>query len=629
MDAAQAPKRRLSAILHADIAGFSRLMQQDEVAAHAALEGHRAGVDPLIARHGGRIVGTAGDSVLAEFGSVVDALVCAVEMQAEVARRNAELPADTRMQFRIGINLGDVIVDGNDIFGDGVNIAARLQALAKPGGICISGAVYEQVRHKLAYRFVSMGERQVKNIAQPIAAYAVEPEAAPAALPGRRKRIILPLAAAAGVITVAVVSGWFAWQWTRPAPAPVTTAAAPASAPLPEVAPEPLVAVLPFANLSGDAAQEYFSDGVTEDVINALGRFPGIRVAARSAVFRLKGQALSPMQVGDLLKARYVVEGSIRKSGDRVRVGAQLTDAAAGLHLWSDRYDGEMTEVFALQDEITRRIAGAIAVKLGRLEQERATAKPTGNLVAYDYVLRGRALLAQGTRASNWEARGLFEQALVLDQGYALAHALLAWTQYQAVVSGWTEFAEEDLDAAMMQARKALARDPSTALAHRVLAFGHLYRREYDRAMQESARALELNPSDAESYVVRGAVLMWSGHAEEGTGWAEIAVRLDPTSAIGLANLGFNYYLLRRYEDARRALEDTLVRGPIGVHRVFSHVLLAASHAQLGRADEASREQQAVRRLAPFFDGRTFIEQFQAVADRQHVADGLRKAGLL
>src|SRR6516164_7651340 len=371
-------KRKLAAILHADVAGFSRLMGKDEAGTHRALSELRRAVDPLIMAHGGRIVGTAGDSLLADFTSIVDALNCAVEMQRAAREINDPVPPERRLELRIGVNLGDVIVDGDDIFGDGVNVAARLEGLAQPGTVCISQNVYDQVRNKLDLDYRPLGAHRVKNIAEPIRAYAVGlPVVAPRPRKGWR-----PLAAAAGAGALAA-AGLFAWVfyagvgWERIGLSAATKSVEVAGLAAPaRLAGRPSVAALPFKNLSGDASQDYFSDGITEDVITALGRFSNLLVIAKSASFPFKGSNASPAEIGRLLDARYLLEGSIRRAGSRVRVSVELTEATTGRHVWSEAYDAEVDDIFAVEDDIAKRVVGAAAVKLTRFEQERALAKP-------------------------------------------------------------------------------------------------------------------------------------------------------------------------------------------------------------------------------------------------------------
>src|SRR6516162_3622286 len=395
-------KRKLAAILHADVAGFSRLMGEDEAGTHQALNHLRSAGDPLIASHGGRIVGSAGDSLLADFSSVVEALNCAVEIQLAAHAINDPIPPDRRLELRIGVNLGDVIVDGGDIFGDGVNIAARLQALAQPGTVCISHTVYEQVRNKLDLDYHALGSHRVKNIAEPVRAYAVGISAAPGRA-GNQRRLL----AAAGGACGLVAAGFVAWTLhtgtgrdllglVAPKPVEVAGLAAPH-----RLAGRPSVAVLPFKNLSGDAGQDFFIAGITEDVITALGRFSNLLVVAKSASFQFKDRNLSPTEIGRLLDVRYLLEGSVRRAGDRVRVNVELTEAATGRHVWSQAYDSEIKDVFSVQEDIARRVVGAAAVELTRFERVCDHAKTTENLAAYEYVLRGRDYFSHATREQN------------------------------------------------------------------------------------------------------------------------------------------------------------------------------------------------------------------------------------
>ena len=622
-------KRKLAAILHADVAGFSRLMGEDEAGTHRVLGELRRSVDPLIAAHGGRIVGTAGDSVLADFLSVVDALGCAVEMQRASRSINDPIPPERRLELRIGVNLGDVIVDGNDIFGDGVNIAARLEALAQPGTVCISQTVYDQVRNKLDLDYRPLGSHRVKNIADPVRAYAV---GLPAAVP-RRKRKGRLAAAAAGAVTLAG-AGLVAWLlhagggWELlglgAAPKPVEVAGLPAAT---RLAGRPSIAVLPFTNLSGDASQDFFSDGITEDVITALGRFSNLLVIAKSASFPFKASNASPAEIGRLLDARYLLEGSIRRASDRVRVNVELTEAATGVHVWSETYDAEAKDIFGVQDDIARRVVGVVAVTLTRFERERVLTKPTENLAAYEYVLRGREFLSHASRDKNDEAADLFERAIDLDPNYAAAYAALGGSHFEAVVSGWTEFREEELDRAEELAKKALALDPATTSAYRLLAFINVYKRRYDLALGQIDRALEINPSDVDSYQTRGNILVWAGRAAESLPWLEGALRLDRGHVQTAQSLCWAYYFLSRYSEAVEAGDRALARGLGRSGQVLIHPFLAAAYAEMGRNQDAEGEQVIVMRLWPLFNARMFAGQFGTQEARDHMLDGLKKAG--
>jgi adenylate cyclase len=622
-------KRKLAAILHADVVGFSRLMGEDEAGTHQALGKLRRAVDPLIAAHGGRIVGTAGDSLLADFSSVVDALNCAVEMQRAVRAINEPVPQQSRLELRIGVNLGDVIVDGDDIFGDGVNIAARLEALARPGTICISHTVYDQVRNKLDLDYRPLGSHRVKNIAQPVRAYAVGvPAAAPR--PSRRRRAFF---AAAGVAAL-TAAGLVAWAFhagggrellgfgSTPKPVEVASLAAPAL-----LANRTSVAVLPFKNLSDDPSQEYFSDGITEDIITALGRFSNLLVLAKSASFQFKGRNLSPGEIGRLLDARYLLDGSIRRADARVRVNAGLTEAATGRHVWSEGYDAELKDIFAVQTDIVRRAVGTVAVKLTRFEEERVLAKPTGSLAAYELVLRGREVLANATHEKNDEARELFQHAIDLDPNYAAAYAALGGSHFEAVVSGWTEFRQEEIEQAETLAQKALALDPATTSAYRLLAIINMYKRRYDLALAQIDRALEINPSDAEIYSQRGIILVWAGRAAEAVPWLEGGLRFDRAHSLTSQNLCMAYYFLGRYSDAVDAGDRAVARSPGRNIQTLAHPFLGASYAEMGRNQDAEGERIIVTRLSPFFDAERFAAQFGTQEARDHILEGLRKAG--
>ncbi|HXA25982.1 MAG TPA: adenylate/guanylate cyclase domain-containing protein [Acetobacteraceae bacterium] len=622
-------KRKLAAILHADVVGFSRLMGEDEAGTHRALGQLRRAVDPLIAVRGGRIVGTAGDSLLADFTSVVDALNCAVEMQGAARAINDPIPPERRLELRIGVNLGDVIIDGDDIFGDGVNIAARLEALAKPGTVCISQTVYEHVRNKLDFHYRPLGSHRVKNIAEPVRAYAVE-LAATAPRPRRRR---WPLIAATG--TAAVVSaGFLVWALNADLgrglfglgsvakPVEVAALAAPA-----RLAGRPSVAVLPFKNLSADTGHDFFSDGITEDVITALGRFSNLLVISKSASFPFKGSTAAPAEIGRLLNARYLLDGSIRRAGNRVRVGVELTEATTGRLVWSETYDAEVDDIFAVQDKIAKRVVGAAAVELTRFEQERILSKPTSNLAAYEYVLRGREAFSHETRDDNDEASELFQRAIDLDPNYADAYAALGGSYYEAVVSGWSEFRTEELERAEALAQKALALDPATTRAYRVLAQVHLYRKRFDLALAQVDRALEINPSDAENYSYRGSILVWAGKAAESLPWLEGALRLDQANGFAAARLCTAYFLLRRYTEAVDVCDRALSRSPGRSNQMVTHPMLAATYAELGRQQDADRERAISARLWPLLDARTFADQFGTQETRDHMLEGLTKAG--
>ena len=604
-------------------------MGEDDTGTHQALGRLRQAVDPLIVAQNGRIVGTAGDSLLADFSSVVDALNCAVEMQQAARAINEPIPPERRLELRIGVNLGDVIVDGDNIFGDGINIAARLQALAKPGTICISQTVYDQVKNKLNFRYHSLGSHRVKNIVEPVRAYAVE--VAATARRGRKRRWPLIAAIGGAAIVAAGLSGWalhadvgrdLFGSGSVAKPAEVATLASPA-----RLEARPSVAVLPFKNLSGDAAHDFFSDGITEDVIAALGRFSNLLVISKSSSFPFKDTKSTPAEIGRALNARYLLDGSIRRSGNRVRVGVQLIEATTGRLVWSETYNAEIDDIFAVQDTISKRVVGAAAVELTRFERERALAKPTSNLAAYEYVLRGRDVMSHDSRDSNDEAIDLFQRAIDLDPTYADAYAALGFAHFEAVVSGWSEFRADDLERAEALAKKALTLDPATIRAYHVLSQVYFFRKRYDLALAQIDRALEFNPSDADNYTYRGNTLVWAGRAAEALPWLEGALRFDRANGFAATRLCMAYYFLRRYTEAVDACDRGLSQKLGRNTQLVTRAVLAAVYAALDRPQDAMRERAILARLWPFLDARTFATQFGTEEAQNFMLEGMKKAG--
>ncbi len=576
-------ERRLAAILAADVAGYSRLMGDDEIDTLERLKAHRRELmDPKIAEHHGRIVKLMGDGALVEFASVVDAVSCAVEIQREMAVRNAETPTTRRIEFRIGINVGDVIVEGTDIYGDGVNLAARLEALAEPGEVWVSRAVREQVHDKLAFAFEDMGEREVKNIARPIRVYRIAAE-------GR----------AAG-------------------PASRTTDTA-------SLLDKPTIAVLPFANMSGDAEQDYFSDGLTEDLITGLSRFRSLFVIARDSTFSYKGTPVNARQVGNELRARYVVEGSVRKAGNRVRITAQLVDAQTGNHLWAQNFDRNLDDIFAVQDEVTRAIATSLPERVGAADLERVKRKRTDQMVAYDYFLHGRELHHKFTKNDCLEGISLLEKAVELDPTFAQAWAWHSCIVGQAWVRNYISDKDDLWKTCVSSAQKALELDEGDSECHRILSEIYLIQRKYDQAEYHNERGLSLNPNDPRLVVQRGYLSAYVGKAQEGIEWINKVLKLDPFHPENYyANLGIVLHAAGRYAEA----VDIFKRVPL--LKTLHHAYIASCHAYLGQSELAQEHVGRILELEPNFtiSSHSKTLRYTQPADLDHVLPGLRKAGL-
>ena len=547
-------ERKLAAILSADVKGYSRLMGEDEKATIRTLTAYRRVMTTLIQQHRGRVVDSPGDNLLAEFASVVDAVRCAVEIQQELKVRNAELPDQRRMEFRIGINLGDVVVEEERIYGDGVNIAARLEGLAAAGGICLSGTVYDQVETKLALGYEYLGAQTVKNITKPVRVYRVRQESEP---------------------------------HTSAVSAKIQTLALPA---------QPSIAVLPFANMSSDPEQEYFSDGITEDLITDLSKLSGLFVISRNSVNLYKGKAVKPEQVSQELGVRYVLEGSIRKAGKRVRITAQLVDATTGYHVWADRYDRDLQDIFALQDEVTRKIVAALEVKLTAGEQARLGRPLTNNIEAYDYYLRGLDCHPYATEEANARARQLFAKAVALDPHFAAAYACLGWAYFEQWSLGWSQD-RQTLEQAFAWAQQAIALDPLLPDGHRLLGIVYLWNKHYELAIAEVERTLALDPNQADAYAALGDICNWAGRAEETIPLVEKAMRLNPQYPLWyLWDLGHAHYLTGRYEEAMATLRRVLARNP---DFMPAHAYLAVIHRELGLEEGARAAGAEFRRLSP------------------------------
>ncbi len=594
-------------------------MAEDEEGAIRALRARRLILDAAIAAQGGRIANTAGDSVIAEFSSAVAAVTAALAAQQELAAANAALPAERRVVFRIGINLGEVIAQGRDLLGDGVNVAARIQQECTPGAVWISAKVHDEIRGRIQAQLTARGERRMKNLPEAIMLYEASLGAPIAA--AQRPRLSAPLLIILA-LGAAIGGGALWWQFGPVTPIAPTAPVPPAQESLAGAT----IAVLPFANLSGDATQDYFSAGVTEDLIAALGRFTSLHVLARRAVPALEGKTPTAIELGRLLGARYIVEGSVRRGGDRVRATIRLVEAPDGRVLWSGQFDEEMKEVFAVQDRIARNVAGALASNVQRVEQLRALAKPTENLDAYDAVLRARAELDRHTRAANREARRLFERAIELDPRYAAAYAGLARALHQMAAFGWTEFPEDAVTRSEQHGQQALALDPSSVEALNMLSAVYTRTSRYDRARDASERAVALNPSDAEGWYYLAATRTWSGEFAAALTAFEHALRLNPNPIADFWLVkGFAHYQLKQHLLAIRALERGLTQWP---QYVFSNALLAAAFAEANRQDEALQQAQIVRRLIPGFDPNQFGSRFLDPNHHRYVVEGMARAGL-
>ncbi|RXH41620.1 adenylate/guanylate cyclase domain-containing protein [Bradyrhizobium zhanjiangense] len=582
--------RKLAAIVAADVVGYSRLMGVDEAETLAALKTHqRELIAPNIAEHQGRIVKTTGDGLLIEFSSVIEAVECAVEVQRAMQGRNEDVPADHRIEFRVGVNLGDIIIDGDDIYGDGVNVAARLEALAEANGICVSRVVHDQVRDKLDLVFEDLGERQLKNIARPVHVFRV--------------------------------------------PAPATELRTQSASPALALPDKPSIAVLPFTNMSGDPEQDYLADGMVEDIITALSHFKALFVIARNSSFAYKGRAVDVKVVGRELGVRYVLEGSVRRATNRVRITGQLIDTATGAHLWANRFDGGLGDIFDLQDQVTESIVGAIAPAVERAEIERATRKATERLEAYDHYLRGLAKSYQdASQQACSEALHLFNSAIELDPYFATAYARAAFCYANAKAFGWISLTPEEVAEVSRLAQRAveLGRDDAIALADSGWALAYVVR-DLDRGAALIDRALALNSNVAEAWDCGGWVKNWLGEYELAIERFKRAIRLSPLDPWGApmrAGTAHAHFFLSRYDEAASWAAIALQDNP------NSQPLLrigAASYAMAGRLDQAQKAVVRLRQLNPTLrvsNLKNVLGPYRRAEDISRYEEGLRRAGL-
>ncbi len=602
-------ERRLAAIMAADVVGYSRLMGEDEEGTLAALKAIRRELaDPKIAEHRGRIVKTTGDGLLVEFASVVDAVRCAVEIQRGMAERNADVPAQRRIEIRVGINLGDIIIEDGDIFGDGVNVAARLEVLAEPGGICVSRVVRDQVRDKLDFAFEDLGEQQVKNIARPIRVFRV-------GVPASHQESPLP--------TPPPQAGEGSAHGARVGAEPALS--------LPD---KPSLAVLPFQNMSGDPEQEYFADGIVEDITTAIARLPWLFVIARNSSFTYKGKTVDVKQVGRELGVRYVLEGSVRKAGNRVRITGQLIDTTTGAHIWADRFDGALDDIFELQDQVASSVAGAIEPRLRLAEIERATRKPTDSLDAYDLYLRAVAQFHKFTEEGMREAVALAKNALAIDPAYAPAAAMIGWCRLLQRLQGWGAVSEAEIAEAVLLARQAIeaGRDDPDVLWMAGYTIGQLGG-EHSTALAAIDRALVLNPNSALAWSARGWFLGMQNQPGPAIEALQQAMRLSPLDPLAFeftGGLAVAHMAAGRYEEAIAWADRSLQALPryIPVMRVK---LVCLAH--LGRTEEARDWLKRVLAVHPGLTVAAWKASFatMSVYSPELLArsvDGMRKAGV-
>jgi len=579
-------ERRLAAILAADVVGYSRLMGVDEAGTLERLKSlRRELVQPKITEHKGRIVKLMGDGLLAEFPSVVEAVQCAADIQQSMIGRETDLAEELRIRLRIGVNLGDIIVEGSDIYGDGVNVAARLEGLAEPGGICISGPAFDTVEGKLDLAFEDIGPQQVKNIAKPVRAHRLTPSRLQEGTPNNlAQQLALP--------------------------------------------DRPSIAVLAFTNMSDDQEQEHLSDGISEDIITALSKIPKLFVIARNSTFTYKGRAVDVKQVGREQGVHYVLEGSVRRGGKRLRITAQLIDATTGDHVWAQRYDRVVQDVFALQDEITREVTSALQVELTDGEQARLWASGTQNFEAWEIVIQIPELIYSHRRENTLMGRRLAEQALQLDEHYAAAWTWLGWSHYEEVFNGWSEAPEESMKLAMDAVARSRSIDDSNQDTLALLVFIHLSLRDYGRAIEFSERAMTLGPNNSFVAGVAANVALYSNRPKDMVVLLKKAMRLCPIyPAWYVGDLAWAYLLMDRLEDAIAIAQEAIRLDP---DYIYTYIVLAVAYAELGREQTARAVAENILRIEPKYSLRTFAEsqpfRDAEVLDR-HI-EGLRKAGL-
>jgi adenylate cyclase len=621
--AAEDFKRKLTAILSADVKGYSRLMGEDDQATVRTIKVYREVITEIVQKHRGRVVDSPGDNILAEFASVIDAVGSAVEIQDELRIRNTELPEDRKMEFRIGVNLGDVIHEEERIYGDGVNVAARLESLADPGGICVSGTVFDQIESKLPLGYEYLGEQSVKNIPKPVRIYKalMDPEAVGKVIgekgvePGRGLRVAL----AAVIVLLLIVGGLLIWRTAFP---PVQVASVEKMAfPLPD---KPSIAVLPFDNLSEDPKQEYFSDGLTEEIISALGSVPRLFVIARNSTFTYKGKPVKVQQVSEELGVRYVLEGSVRKSGDKVRITAQLIDALDGHHLWAKRYDRNLEDIFAVQDELTKEIIMSMQVKLTEGEQARAFARGTDNLEAYLKCLQANELVHRVNPESNALGKQLAEEAVALDPDYAWAYYNLGRAHQLDVWLRTSKSPRESIGKAIGFMKKAIALDDTLAEAHGRLGFIYSMIGKHDEGIAQAEQGVAVNPNSAMAHVMLGKTLSFAGRWEESIPPYKKAIRLNPIPPnMYLYSLGLSYGFTGQYDEAITWCEKAVREAP---ESLYARIMMTVVYSWSGQDEKSRAEAAEVLRIQPKYTIRE--QRYKRKEDIERFNGALRKAGL-
>jgi adenylate cyclase len=627
-------ERKLTAILCADVYGYSRLMGEDEEGTLRTLSSRRKLVDSLIEQHRGRFINSAGDSVLAEFVSVVNAVQCAVEIQNTLQAENMEVPPDRRMQFRIGVNLGDVMVEGDQIYGDGVNVAARLESLADPGGICISHTVHDQIKNKLSLIYQDLGEQRVKNIAEPLRAFRVLVQPGSPSLRLWRARELFRRGAFAIAGVVIIIGTVLLVQHVSLKPQPSHASIQPPQSPSMELPHEPSIAVLPFVNLSGDPKQEYFSEGLTDYLINDLSRLPGVFVIARNSSFVYRGKNVSVQQVGRDLGVRLVLEGTVLKAANRVRISVELADAASGANRWAARFDRPLQDIFALQDEIVGKIVATLNLifQLGPhgvpVSPATAPLYTPANLEAFDCFLRGVEDEYGLTKEQNQQAQNMFKRAIKLDPNYVDAYVNLGFAYWLAWGWGWNDDPHV-LGQVSEMAQRADALDDADPGVHMLLAMVDLFHNhEYAKAITEARRAVDLNPNFLPAYSWLAETLTHAGRGTEAVAWADKAMRLDPLNRSWyLLEVGQGYAVSGQYSQAIAALQEHLARYP---DSLGARAFLAISYSEVGQEQQARSQVSEMKRTNPQFTLALLQERgtFQDPKLAERFSFDLSKAGL-